>query len=210
MYSHQKHTSFAPVLKGNAISNYFFSLAEALRNDGNKVVIVVDKKNTNIKEYNGIPVVTWPSKRPTKLKDFIFFYKLCKQYKPDVTLGQFGATNVVLMVSKLLGIRNRWVYWHTMFLQIQTDSKSSSFKLWLLELRKNYYCAVVPRKYSPTPTLPNKTTLVILILKKSRLMFYICSSLIILKKNLSKVRQIDSLQWLLQAEWITVRARNTW
>ncbi|TPV33869.1 glycosyltransferase [Paucihalobacter ruber] len=136
MYSHQKTYIICTSPKGNAISNYFFSLAKALHNNGNKVVIVVDKKNTNIKEYNGIPVVTWPSKRPTKLKDFIFFYKLCKQYKPDVTLGQFGATNLVLLVSKLLGIRNRWVYWHTMFLQIQTDSKSSSFKLWLLELRK--------------------------------------------------------------------------
>lgn len=122
--------------EGNAISNYFFLLARGLNSRGNKVILVVNKpyKETNIDE--SMTIYSWPSKRPTKFKDFVFFYKLCKTYEPDVTLGQFGSTNVVLIVSWLLNIPNRLIYWHTMFKQIEDDSTRPKIIQKLLKFRK--------------------------------------------------------------------------
>jgi glycosyltransferase involved in cell wall biosynthesis len=113
---------------GNSVSNYFFSLAHQLKKDGHTVLIVVDRAQKNNTEFNGIPVLSWPSKRPTKWADVVFFYKLCTAHKPTAVLGQFGSTNISLLASWWLSIPNRINYWHTMFKQLQVDVRVSTFK----------------------------------------------------------------------------------
>lgn len=110
---------------GKAIPNYFHELAKSLVNQGNKVIIVFDGNQKKQKSNENLLFESWPSKRPTKLKDLIFYYKLCKKHQPDVVLGQFGSTNITLIIGKLLGVPNRIIYWHTMFLQLSIDSTKS-------------------------------------------------------------------------------------
>ena len=122
--------------KGNSVSNYFFGLAETFHEKGYAVVVIVDKKKANVSINPNFTVLSWPSYRPTSLKDFIFFFKLCKRHKPIFTLGQFGATNFVLFISYILRVPKRGVYWHTMLKQLRTDSKLSKLKFLLFKWRK--------------------------------------------------------------------------
>jgi len=110
---------------GNSIPNHFFELSKNLIAKGNRVVIVFDKNHNPANSNTGIIYKTWPSTRPTKLKDFIFYYKLCREYNPEIVLGQFGSTNITLLVGSLLRIPNRIIYWHTMFIQLKIDSTQS-------------------------------------------------------------------------------------
>ena len=130
--------------EGNAISNYFFLLARALSFRGDKVILVLDKQYNGSNHEGSMTIYSWPSKRPTRIKDAVFFFKLCKEYQPDVTLGQFGSTNIVLLVSQLLRVPHRIVYWHTMFTQIRVDSNKPKLITFLLKHRKKgiiSYCA---------------------------------------------------------------------
>ena len=122
--------------KGSAISNYFYKIAEAFNSRGYKVLMVLDKNHKQSPKDTNLTFFTWPSYRPTNFKDFLFFYKLCKQMKPEIVLGQFGSSNVVLIISRLLNIPNRWVYWHTMFRQLDIDSKKNKIIKNLLRYRK--------------------------------------------------------------------------
>lgn len=119
-----------------AIPKYFFELGSQLQNAGFQVIFLFDEGGQGKKSSNGFQEFYWPSKRPTGIKDFLFFLKLCIKEKPDYVLGQFGSVNIVLLVSAFLGIPNRWVYWHTMFLQISTDSRHSLLFQKILNFRK--------------------------------------------------------------------------
>jgi glycosyltransferase involved in cell wall biosynthesis len=105
---------------GSPVSDYYKELANVL-----------------IEDKNGIFYFTWPSKRPTKFKDFLFLYKIIKKYKPIVCLSNFGSTNVISIVSFLLKVKNRINYLHTTTKQINIDSEKS-FKTRLLGIRKKY------------------------------------------------------------------------
>ncbi|MDG5799805.1 glycosyltransferase family 4 protein [Marinilabiliaceae bacterium ANBcel2] len=120
------------------ISKYFFSLALFLKQRGDRVIIVIDQNYDGTRNYNGITLYSWPSKRPVNIRDFWFFYKLCRRYKPDVTLGQFGSTNVVLIVSWLMRVNVRLTYIHTASEAIRIDNNKNRYILKYLQLRKKY------------------------------------------------------------------------
>jgi len=107
---------------GKSIPNYFRELINSFVGNGIRVIVIFDGLQKDLNSSRKIIFKTWPSKRPTKLRDFIFFYNICRKYSPTLVIGQFGSTNITLIVSKLLGIPNRIIYWHTMFLQLKTDS----------------------------------------------------------------------------------------
>ncbi len=106
---------------GKSIPNYFFAFAEGLVNKGNQVILVCDLKYNKETSRNGIEITHWPNDRPTKLNDALFFLKLCRSFKPDVVLGQFGSKIITMSISKFLGIRNRVIYHHTLSDQLRHD-----------------------------------------------------------------------------------------
>ena len=131
---------------GKAIPNYFFLLADALALQGHQMILITDQNRPDAfpPAKENLKTLSWPSKRPTKLRDFLFFYRVCKKYKPDVTLGQFGSTNIVLLVSKCMRVPIILNYWHTMFDQVRMDSTTSNFKRLLQQKRKKiilHFCA---------------------------------------------------------------------
>ncbi len=82
----------------------------------------------------------WPNKRPTTFKDFIFFTKLAKKYKPAIVLCHFGAVNICVMGAALLGIRS-YAFYHTLTAQIALDTPKSLYAQYrskLLTARKQF------------------------------------------------------------------------
>ena len=81
---------------GTAIPNYFKFLGEECRKNNFSIIYVFDGQIKNmpskIKEDN-IKYFTYPNKRPTKLKDFIFLCKIIKKEKPFICISNFGSFN---------------------------------------------------------------------------------------------------------------------
>jgi glycosyltransferase involved in cell wall biosynthesis len=98
-------------LTKSTIADYFVSLANELQ-FSTRVVIVTNTENQYNSSINDDVIVErWPSKRPTKFKDFIFLVRLVIKHKPNVMISNFGAVNLFLIVGFLFGISNRYA-WH--------------------------------------------------------------------------------------------------
>jgi len=114
----------------------FKALADELSKRGFTVISIIQGK-PDPKLANEKDVYYWPSKRPTKLRDAFFFYKLVRKFKPSLIITQFAATNIMLLVGWLTKIPHRIVWYHTMSKQIENDWKSSYWRLRFLRLRKS-------------------------------------------------------------------------
>lgn len=109
-----KSIILAFTLNDSAVADYYLSLAHEMEKRGYQVVIITPGKRTNKISITTNPAVyTWPSKRPTTLKDALFLRKLIQQYKPIIVLSTFVATNICLLVSWLMGVPCRFVTYHS-------------------------------------------------------------------------------------------------
>lgn len=124
-----------------------FHLAHHLADLGNRVVFISHKPyfktNQKIEKGGGeIIVCSWPTeKRPTSLKDFVWFSKIYLKYKPDVVIGHFVGSNISILVSKVLSLGKvkTFCYYHTLSDQLLTDQDNSSIKQILLFFRKKKF-----------------------------------------------------------------------
>lgn len=97
-------------ISDGSVSDHFVALSNKLSERYN-VIIVSDKRFKNEKINKNITVKHWPSNRPTKLIDFIFYVKLLKINKPTLTLSLFGSNNINIIASFLLNVKYRiaWI-----------------------------------------------------------------------------------------------------
>lgn len=124
---------------GNPVTDYYKNLGDCFIKNGYRVVFIFDGLFNNYpKETEKLKYYTWPNKRPIKISDFIFFYKILKCEKPILCISNFGSTNVVSIVSFLFRVKNRINYIHTTSIALSTDSKRSFFKDKLLQYRKKW------------------------------------------------------------------------
>ncbi len=79
-----------------------------------------ERINENLEVYD------WPDKRPVKLRDFVFLGKLIKKYRPNIILAHFSAVNVCVVCSKLFGIKNNYIYYHTLIEQNSLDTTTDN------------------------------------------------------------------------------------
>ena len=122
---------------GTPIPDYFKYLGEIFNKNKFTVIFIFDGSVKDFPPYQkNIKYFSYPSKRPTRLKDFIFLYKIIKQEKPILCISNFGSTNIVTLASFLLGVSNRVNYLHTSPYQLSIDSKKSTLSKWLLKQRK--------------------------------------------------------------------------
>jgi glycosyltransferase involved in cell wall biosynthesis len=124
-----------------------YHLAHDLADKGHRVIFMShnpyfpDKKVIQ-KENGEIIVFSWSTtKRPTSLKDFLWYAKIHYQYKPEVIIGHFVGSNISVIVSKIasLGKVKTYEYYHTLSNQIITDLKRINIKQKLLFLRKKWF-----------------------------------------------------------------------
>ena len=122
---------------GTAIPDYFKYLGEEFNNNNFLVIFIFDGRVKNLppneknKKY-----FTYPNKRPTRLKDFIFICKIIKQEKPVLCISNFGSTNIVTIASYVFRVPHRINYLHTSPQQLQIDSKRNPIYDWFLKQRK--------------------------------------------------------------------------
>lgn len=110
----EKCIFLAFMLNDSAVSDYYQALAKELVDRGYQVIIITPYRRVNKVSINTNPAIyTWPSNRPTKLKDAIFLIKLIKQYRPILVYSSFVATNICTLVSWLLHVPLRFVAFHT-------------------------------------------------------------------------------------------------
>lgn len=122
---------------GNPISNYYESLADEFIKKGYNVIFIIDGLfRPGLQNSKNKSFVFWPSKRPTNFKDFLFLYKIIKKERVVLSISNFGATNVVSIVSFLMGVKNRINYVHTTSKQLTIDSEKSKIKSIFLKYRK--------------------------------------------------------------------------
>ena len=122
---------------GTAIPNYFNYLGEEFKKNNFSIIFIFDGQIKNLPaNQKNIKYHTYPSKRPTRFKDFIFLYKIIKQENPILCISNFSSTNLVTLTSFILKIPHRLNYIHTSPYQINIDSKYNFLTKYLLKIRK--------------------------------------------------------------------------
>jgi glycosyltransferase involved in cell wall biosynthesis len=108
---------------GNPVALQFKALADELVRRGNDVLILLPGQLGDKIIEKGNPLVyVWPSKRPTKLIDALFLYKIIRKHHPSCLIANFAAVNWMLLVGWLLQIKNRIAWYHTTVEAIETDA----------------------------------------------------------------------------------------
>lgn len=122
---------------GAAVPSHFKALGDELVRRGHQVIILVDRLATELEDRSGAPLVlTWPSRRPTKIKDAIFARSLFSRYRPDCLIANFGAVNLMTIIGWLTRAPVRVVWYHTLNEAIKIDNKLPAWKRKTLILRK--------------------------------------------------------------------------
>ncbi|MCL7753195.1 glycosyltransferase [Polaribacter sp. Z022] len=126
---------------GNSISDYYNFLADEFIKNNFKIIFIFDGGTPELIECYQLKsvkknVLFWPSVRPTKYKDFLFLFKLIKRERPIMCISNFGSTNIISLVSYLLGVKTRVNYVHTTSKQLYIDSKIGFYKKIFLKYRK--------------------------------------------------------------------------
>jgi glycosyltransferase involved in cell wall biosynthesis len=135
----------------NSFAVISFSLAHYLADLGNRVIFIsyrpfFTEKKIIRKEKGEIIVYSWPSeKRPTSIKDAIWFARLYFKYKPTSIIGHFVGANITIGISKILSLNSvrTFGYYHTLREQINLDNqKITVLKKNILFLRKKIFYKV--------------------------------------------------------------------
>lgn len=121
----------------NAPHLQMVGLARELTARGHRVVLILDgQQPLGWIAEEGMTVLSWPSRRPTKPRDAIFLAGAIRRHRPRAIMACFGAVNVSIVVGWLFRVTCR-VAWHrTLSAAVTYDALRSSAMFWLLRLRK--------------------------------------------------------------------------
>jgi glycosyltransferase involved in cell wall biosynthesis len=123
--------------KGGPSAVHFRVLARKLVERGHRVVLFVDGQRHDVADHTGNPAVyTWPSPRPTKLRDARFLAQMIRQYRPDCMIANFGSVNLMTVMGWLMGVPCRVAWYRTLSTQIMLDNTLPLPLLKMNQLRK--------------------------------------------------------------------------
>ncbi|AVR43818.1 hypothetical protein C7S20_00200 [Christiangramia fulva] len=132
-----KTVFLAFTIKNSSVAEFFISLANLL-SEKNKVVIFTHANEKHPFRINDrIEILIWPSKRPTKIKDLLFFLRYIRKYKPRTIIANFAAVNICLLAGFLVRVKNRVAWYHTLTTQLDTNS--------VLKLRKRFFYSLASK-----------------------------------------------------------------
>ncbi|MFN4762847.1 glycosyltransferase family 4 protein [Gillisia sp. Q332] len=106
-------------IKNSSVAEFFLELSNQLALNYKVIIITYAVEKSDFHISPRIEVIKWPSKRPTKFKDFIFLSKLIIKHKPEVMIANFGAVNMFLLAGYLLGVKQRIAWYHTLSAQLE-------------------------------------------------------------------------------------------
>jgi glycosyltransferase involved in cell wall biosynthesis len=112
-----------------SVPNYFFALGQELARRGHPVLLLVDGRREDAEIPTGNPrVLTWPSFRPTTLRDASFLHRHIRELRPTAVVANFGAVNVSLLTSFLARVPVRVAWYHTLSRQLDLDHPETAWK----------------------------------------------------------------------------------
>lgn len=134
----KKHCYFiGTTLSDNPVPEHFVALAKELARRGHRVVLLTPHRRLDLQNPDANPAVyTWPSERPTRLRDAQFLLRLVREMKPDVFIANFAAVNLMTLTGWLFGVPHRIAWYHTISGQLSHDNAGPRWKSKLLDLRK--------------------------------------------------------------------------
>ncbi|MGA7990076.1 MAG: glycosyltransferase family 4 protein [Thermoanaerobaculia bacterium] len=110
-------------LADNPVPHHFEALSRELVRRGHRVVLITPHRKTELVDAISNPAVyTWPSERPTHLRDALFLRQLIREYGPSCFIANFAAVSLMTTMGWWLGIRRRVTWYHTLSDQIRIDS----------------------------------------------------------------------------------------
>ncbi|MCH3884995.1 hypothetical protein [Tenacibaculum aquimarinum] len=118
------------------LTTFYIELAKTFQERGYRVVVIFDSNKQREEKETNLIYKVWPNKRPTKIKDFLFFKDLIELYKPQYIISSFGAVNISLIAGYIYGVKNRIAWIHTNANQIIIDSNRNQLKAFVLKQRK--------------------------------------------------------------------------
>jgi len=126
-----------------SVSDHFVYLSNLLSKNL-RVIIISDKKYYPRRLDKNITLEFWPSKRPTKLRDFFFYYLLLKKYRPLMTISLFGAVNINILTSYLFNIKYRIAWVRT----LSTQFDINSYKVFRKSLVYKFATNIIANSYA--------------------------------------------------------------
>lgn len=107
-------------IANTSVSDYFIELSNKLSEEFRVVIITDSIKDHQVAISSEIDIFKWPSRRPTKWKDFKFLIQKVKEYRPEMMISMFGSINIFLVVGYLFGVKHRISWARTISTQFQT------------------------------------------------------------------------------------------
>lgn len=134
---------FATDLGNNPYTNTMLQSAYELAKRGHRVLLLPGGGKHELTNSKANPAIfVWPSRRPTRLKDFRFLHNLIREYHPDcVVTDGYASSNVILLTGWFDRVPCRVSWYHTLRGQVALQREGLSgyakYKSKLLELRKS-------------------------------------------------------------------------
>ncbi len=85
-------------------------------------------RNVYTRINENLEVYDWPNKRPVKFKDFVFFVRLLRKYKPNAVLAHFSTVSVCVVGAWLFKVKRNCCYYHTLIEQNRLDLPANKSK----------------------------------------------------------------------------------
>ncbi len=123
-------------LRDHAVAYQFAELARQLSAGGWDVRLLVHGGHARPEWlYPGAKILNWPSPRPTRLADGLFFSRLVRQLRPACVIANFGATAIMMNIGALHRVPVRIFWHHTLSSAVGLDWPHSQLWLRLVRLR---------------------------------------------------------------------------
>jgi len=115
------------------VADHFRALASELTRRGHEVTLV-SWHSHGAKPFGppGIRLLTFPSPRPTRLRDIWFLRRLVRDHRANCLIANFGAVNVAALVGWISSVPVRVGWYRTLWGQIVVDHPEM---VWLRSLR---------------------------------------------------------------------------
>lgn len=137
--THARRVIIGAPAGSSVIASHFRALGEELVRRGNDVVLLVDKQRKEVDNgESGLRIISWPSPRPTRLKDAMFAWSLLREFRPQCVVANFGAVTLLVGVAALVGVPVRVAWYHTVSTAITAEWTATRLRWRLQRLRRRF------------------------------------------------------------------------
>src|SRR5258706_3880641 len=139
----EKRIVIAHNWRNSGIEAQNFELAYALSKENDVWFLSASRTGSKeIKLNDRLTVLEWPNKRPTKLKDLLFCWKLFRKIRPDVVMAHFTGIRLSMLGAWLAGVKNRLAWYHILSSQLKNlKNKLWSQRIMIIKFRTGYLFA---------------------------------------------------------------------